>query len=846
MSCRKSTGPPQKGSSRACWTGSRRAIPPRFHEVLSKVSRPGFRRMTRRTADRHQHTVTSMTHFSTISLATASMQLPVQDTNVPVSADTSSAGDWRELASLMLHELARAPRATWAFTEQIQPKADEEVPYLPTAEEPVSSETEASNEAEAADDSDAAEVDAMLAHLESELDGVEAPSAPLPDPWQARTITYCLRPAVLLTVIRLARTFVTLDAFAEAVAGPASLAVLCTGAPQLDKVLTKLLGRLITDADGWTKTAADTYLVAASDAVRGSGESTGQVFGALTEGARTAVERGSPVVLVAQSQAMLHPALKALAARIVQLAPLDREMLQVLLSHAYTAVSVDDDVMAHLPQDAVISRLDAESLTLALRAGDPVTALQKIAACIKPVSNDGPGLADFPLPAGVRGPVEQLVADLRAWQAGEIPWRDVSRGLLLVGPPGSGKTEIPRLIAREAGVAVVAGSVAQWSSEGSRGSEVIKAMRGAFSQAAVKAPAVLFIDELDSFGDRARSPDHNSSYTDYIVTALLDLLDGFHGHEGVVVIGATNHLGKIDAAIRRPGRFDTVVEMGYPNHEQMPRAIKWQLAGDLPDVNLSEVAVAAVGMSGAEVAAMVRAARALARKDRRALTVEDLSAAVAAIRPPLPAEFHWAIAAHEVGHAIVGTATGLSRPESIASRPFGGVCAQVDASIIGRRSEIESLLAIDLAGRAAERLVLGQVCRGAGGPSTSDLARATQTAAALELSWGLGDSPAWLAPPEVAIAHMRRDAALRILAANRPLLEEMAAALVERKLIAGAALDELTARVTMVVNSSEGSESPVVEQISMAQANSSKMLDYGPQVDSFRDKSGPQEHEGPA
>src|SRR3990167_3130819 len=168
MSCRKSTGPPQKGSSRACWTGSRRAIPPRFHEVLSKVSRPGFRRMTRRTADRHQHTGTSMTHFSTISLATASMQLPVQDTNVPVSADTSSAGDWRELASLMLHELARAPRATWAFTEQIQPKADEEVPDLPTAEEPVSSETEASNEAEAADDSDAAEVDRSEEHT-SEL-----------------------------------------------------------------------------------------------------------------------------------------------------------------------------------------------------------------------------------------------------------------------------------------------------------------------------------------------------------------------------------------------------------------------------------------------------------------------------------------------------------------------------------------------------------------------------------------------------------------------------------------------------------------------------------------------------
>ena len=82
--------------------------------------------------------------------------------------------------------------------------------------------------------------------------------------------------------------------------------------------------------------------------------------------------------------------------------------------------------------------------------------------------------------------------------------------------------------------------------------------------------------------------------------------------------------------------------------------------------------------------------------------------------------------------------------------------------------------------------------------------------------------------------------------ASRNLLEKMAAALVERKLIAGAALDELTARVTMVVNSSEGSESPVVEQISTAEANSSKMLDCVPQADSFRDNSGPQGREGPA
>lgn len=664
---------------------------------------------------------------------------------------------------------------------------------------------------------------------------------------------------MLLTVIRLARTFVALDAFAEAVAGRGAITVLCSGASHVNKVLTKLLERLITDADGWTKTAADTYLVAASDAVRASGESTGQVFGALTEGARNALEKGSPVVLVASSQAMLHPALKALAPRIVQLAPLDREMLPVLLTRAYPEASVDDDVMVNLPVGAVVSRLDAESLTLALRAKDPVTALQNIVACIMPVKSDGPGLADFPLPAEVRGPVEQLVADLRAWQAGEIPWRDVSRGLLLVGPPGSGKTEIPRLIAQEAGVNVIAGSVAQWSSEGSRGSEVTKAMRSAFGKAAALAPTILFLDEIDAFGDRLRAQDHNSAWTDHIVTALLDLLDGFHGHEGVVVMGATNHVGKIDAAIRRPGRFDTTVTLGYPNHDLMPQAIRWQLAGDLPDADLSGVAIAAVGMSGAEVAAMVRAARAIARKARRSLTVEDLSAAVAAIRPPLSEHLHWRVAIHEAGHAIVGAATGLSQPQTLAILPTGGVSEQRVQASAGSRDEVEKRLAIDVAGRCAERLILGDVSMGAGGSAESDIARATALAAALEISWGLGDSMVWLATPEAAMGQLRLDPLLRarvanhlqsaeeqatrILQANLSLLKAMAHTLVKRKLITGADLDALTEQV---VSTAAGGEDCSAEQTNIVQGKRPDLRGYTPKTSESSNGSEFQEPKGPA
>lgn len=629
--------------------------------------------------------------------------------------------------------------------------------------------------------------------------------------------------------------------------------------PQPCSQMVKLLQRLICDCDEWVKTPADTYVTSAADAVRCSGGDSGQAFGSLSEGMRNALERGRPIVIVATTEAMLQSNLKALSPHIVPVMPLDRDILQALLSYAYPESPIDDKVMAGLPLDAVVSRLDAESLTLALRAKDPVTALQNIATFITPVKSDGLGLADFPLPAEVRGPVEQLVADMRAWQAGEISWRDVSRGLLLVGPPGSGKTEIPRLIAKEAGITVVAGSVAQWSSEGSRGSEVIKAMRNSFAKAAAQAPAVLFLDEIDAFGDRLRAQDHNSAWTDHIVTALLDALDGYQGHEGVVVIAATNHLGKVDAAVRRPGRFDRTVTLGYPDHHLMPQAIRWQLAGDLPDADLSGVAVAAVGMSGAEVAALVRAARALARKDRRALTVEDLSAAVAAIRPPLSEQLHWRVALHEAGHAIVGAATGFSKPQTLAILPTGGVSEQRIQTGAGSRDEVEKRLAIDLAGRAAEGLVLGDISMGAGGSADSDIARATAVAAALEISWGLGDTMVWLATPEATMGQLRLDPLLRakvanhlqaaeakatrILQANLSLLKEMAQALVKRKLITGADLDAFTGQVVMTPVGDEGS---TAEQIHMGKGKLPDPQSHMAKAAASSNVSRFQEPEGPA
>jgi ATP-dependent Zn protease len=344
-------------------------------------------------------------------------------------------------------------------------------------------------------------------------------------------------------------------------------------------------------------------------------------------------------------------------------------------------------------------------------------------------------------------PLDQLLVDLRAWQAGEIPWRDVSRGLLLAGPPGCGKTEIPRLIAREAGIAVLAGSLGRWSSASARSSDVIREMRAFFDKAAALAPCIVFIDELDAFGDRARPQDHNSSWTDFVVAGLLECLDGFETHEGVVQMAATNHLDKVDDAIRRPGRFDRVVTLDHPTPELMPQSIRWQLGADLAGADLTGVAATAAGMSGASIAAVVRAARGRARSERRALALGDLAAEIAARQPPLPASLRWRVAVHEAGHAVAGAATGLAVPRMLLIQPDGGTTWQVLVRGGSQRADIEAGLVVNLAGRTAELLLLGQPSGGAGGPAGSDLASATTVAAAIEASWGLGQSQLWLGTP---------------------------------------------------------------------------------------------------
>ena len=658
-------------------------------------------------------------------------------------------------------------------------------------------------------------VDALLDQMEREaalahsMGGLLLP--PCPDARPERPSKWHPKPVTLLAILRLARTFAHPEAMVAALGARGALTLLGTGSAALDKMVRQLLEAIVVDDDVWPEAALVPVVMLVEYAFNTGTLDRHRPLAALTDKVRDAVEQGTPLVLITPVAGTAPKALRDLRPRVIPLAPLDRPMLALLMDLAYPDQNAAA-AMALLPDTLLLFRLGPDALTLAMRAPDPGTALRAIADALSPpVEAAGFGLAEFPLPDSVRAPVEQLIRDLRDWQDGRLAWRDVARGPLVVGPPGSGKTELARVVAREAGVAVVAGSLAQWSSENARGADVIKSMRAAFASAAEQAPSILFIDEVDAFGDRARARDHNSTYTDYIVTALLDVLDGFQGHEGVVVMAATNHVEKLDAALIRPGRFDHIVTLDYPTLGLLPAAIRWQLGSDLPDADLSGVAVQAVGASGADIAAAVRAARARARMARRDLILADLEAALSAARPALPEALRWRVSVHEAGHAVVGMATGVALPSLLALRSDGGITHASRARDVQDAAHFAGQLALDLGGRAAERFVFGTPSAGSGGEFESDLAKATRTATALEISYGLGDSLLWLATPEAAQARLALDPglrarvevrlqqaearALRILRANHVVLDDMARALSARGLLTGPELEGLLARV---------------------------------------------------
>jgi len=546
-----------------------------------------------------------------------------------------------------------------------------------------------------------------------------------------------------------------------------ALTVLATGDPSLNLTLVSLLqdpGTLVPDAPLprpcvmlCEQAAAGDYRKAVPD-----------LWSGLHRDLRDALQTSRPIILIVTDLSSCPREITRLQPRVISLPRPDGALVIAHLrrSHSQTGRIAEDLVLQNLPEDTALARLTLEALAGALRRETPAEVAGALARLCAAASS-AQRLSDFPLEPIVRDTIDQMLADLRDWQNGDLPWSDVTRGLLLAGPPGTGKTEIARLLSAQGGLTLRATSVATWQASGDRFAGFVKAMHEFFASAASAAPCIAFIDELDAIGDRNRPHDHNSSYTQSVVTALLEQLDGFAAREGVILLAATNNPDRIDAAIRRPGRFDKTLHLRNPSPMLMPQVLRWHLRDDLSEAEVLPLAARAIGMSGADVSALVRDARARARRARRRLRIEDLDAAIATLRPPATPAMLWRIAIHEAGHAIIVHELGRGQPCFMVLTGARGMMERECVSDDQTRDAFDAELACVLAGRAAEKLMLGSVSAGAGGAVDSDLARASAAACAMELSYGLGQCPVWVTTPDRAILRLPDDAALKRVVAAR-------------------------------------------------------------------------------
>jgi len=385
-------------------------------------------------------------------------------------------------------------------------------------------------------------------------------------------------------------------------------------------------------------------------------------------------------------------------------------------------------------------------------------------------------------------------SDLAAYARGELDWKACERGILLAGPPGTGKTLFAGAMARQAGIPVVSGSLAQWQSAGEAHlGTTLKAMRGFFEAAATAAPCIALIDELDSFGDRRHFHDRNRQYASQVVNGFLECLDGQGNRAGVFLVGTTNIPERIDPAILRSGRFDRCMRIDLPSIGDLAAILRHHLGSDLPDVDLGQVARSAFGCTGADCAAGVRRARGRARRAGRPIRLSDLLTEFGVGSSGVDYSLERRAAIHESGHAVVASNLGVAI-DGISLHPADDeAIARIWCRPTGQSTAaaVRDLLEVALAGRAAEVVMLGAPSANA----ASDLQMATTICRNMHCRWGLGtrlsvcdaDRPPRAVDEAVERslqAAMRR--AVRHLSAHRADLHRLADTLLERRSLDGA------------------------------------------------------------
>ncbi len=428
-------------------------------------------------------------------------------------------------------------------------------------------------------------------------------------------------------------------------------------------------------------------------------------------------------------------------------------------------------------------------------------------------AQDSPSLADLHGMAEAKQMAEDLITDIQAALKKQIPWSAVDRGMLLSGPPGTGKTTLAKAIAKACGVRFIAVSAATWQSAGAM-VEHLRAIRASFVEARRYAPSILFIDEVDSFSDREKHVGHNATYNTEIVNALLAEIQGFDTQKPVFVIGATNFPEKVDPALRRAGRLDKLVYIPRPNVEALKSIFEYylgktELVGKITqEIDTKFLAGLSFGLTGADVETRVRGAARRARKAQQPINQQFLIDEITGksrnqqtANRLSPEDMH-RVAVHESGHAIMQILTNSEKIAYVSIVPrddgsLGFVSNMPSGQYVRTRKQYLDDMQTVLAGRAAEEIVFGKdnISSGAGGIAiNSDLAVATAIASNLVCNMGMSKTSSliWGKTPTDAqldeIEKLLQEAynfALTKLEANRKPLDVLTEALVEKQELMG-------------------------------------------------------------